>query len=141
MHFIVKQQCTEINIFMDYLQHFTKKKYPLDVTSPVNRCRLVVTQSRKNRGTREHIRHLFYCFFDDLQILFSRLIPDVVRRQIASPDDVVYILKERNDIFRACVNQRLFLVHVYSRGVSPRCASACCRLLSLACRICGSHPT
>lgn len=59
----------------------------------VDRGGLVITQSWEDRSPRKHVGHLFDSFFDNFQILVTSLIPDVVRGQIARPQDVVYVLE------------------------------------------------
>lgn len=53
----------------------------------------MITQSRENRNARKHRGHLFHGLLQDFDVFFPRLVPDVVRRQVSRPKNVVYILE------------------------------------------------
>lgn len=60
---------------------------------PIDRNTFVVAESRKDRNVGESLTQLVHSLFDDAQILIFSLIPNIMRRQITGPQDVVYILK------------------------------------------------
>lgn len=103
----------------------------------IHRGRFVITQRWEDRCTRKHIRHLFDGLLDDLKVLFARLIPDVVRGQITSPEYVVDVLKQFS-CFK-WENENTGWLH--SQDGFPRCASAYCLRLFWGCHTFCSHPT
>ena len=52
----------------------------------------MIAQGWKDASIREIVGQLSDCFSQHVQIVVPRLIPDVVRRQIARPNDKINIL-------------------------------------------------
>lgn len=69
----------------------------------------MIAQSWENGYSREHVRHLFDGVLENFQVLFFSLIPYVVRWQITSPKNIIYILKNICNIeFKANFNMVYF---------------------------------
>ncbi len=60
--------------------------------SPVDRCALVIAQGGENSSIGKVEGQLADSFTQNVEIVVAGLIPDVVRRQIARPNDEIDIL-------------------------------------------------
>lgn len=103
---------------------------------PVNRCRFVITQSRKNWRPWKHVWHLFHSLLNNLQIFFTCLVPNIVWRQISGPYDIVNILQVSTCEIEVA-KERNF---IYSQDAFQKYASTCCQQWFLVCRISGNRP-
>lgn len=83
----------------------------------------MITQSGENRRPRKHIRHLFHRLLDNLQILLTCLIPNVVRWQIPRPYDIIDILQVSTCEIEVAKEQH----SIYSQDASRKYASTCCQ--------------
>lgn len=67
---------------------------------PIYRGTFVVSKRGKDWNARELLGHLLNGFLQYLQILVFRLIPDVVRRKITGPQNVVNVLYRTMEILK-----------------------------------------
>lgn len=80
----------------------------------------VIAQRRENRNAGEFLSHLFDGVLENVQVLVFGLVPDVVRRQIAGPEDVVDVLYR---FYRYKSILSLDIVHQLYPKTLTRCVS------------------
>lgn len=81
--------------FEPYLIISVKKSEIIEGELPIDRGTLVVTQGGEDRSVGEVQTELLYGLPQHQQVTLLRLVPYVVRRQVACPYDVVYVLSYR----------------------------------------------
>ena len=120
---------------------------------PVDRWAFVVAQCWENTRFGQVEAELTHRLPQHVQIIRARLVPDVVRRQIARPDDEINVLHEperriswqNRHVGRRWRNLTADLGGWEMDGALPggnwRCGPACSRWSCAECRTCGSRPS